>query len=42
MRQVLPHVLAAGPCAGRGSMTNHIFIYIVRVYLLERGETYVV
>lgn len=42
MRQVLPHMLAAGSCAGRGSMKNYIFIYIVRVYLLERGEAHVV
>lgn len=39
---MLPHVLAAGSCAGWGGMTNHIFIYIVHVYLLERGEAYVV
>nr|DAV85340.1 MAG TPA: hypothetical protein [Caudoviricetes sp.] len=35
-------MLAASSCAGRGSMTNHIFIYIAHVYLLERGETHVV
>nr|DAT71218.1 MAG TPA: hypothetical protein [Caudoviricetes sp.]DAV71242.1 MAG TPA: hypothetical protein [Caudoviricetes sp.] len=39
---MLSHVFAAVSCAGRGGMTNHIFIYIVHVYLLERGEAHVV
>lgn len=39
---MLSRVLQVGACAGWGGMTNHIFIYIVHVYLLERGEAYVV
>lgn len=42
MRQVLSRVLQVGACPGWGGMTNHIFIYIVHVYSLERGEAHVV
>ena len=39
---MLSRVLQVGACSGWGGMTNYIFIYIVRVYLLERGEAHVV
>lgn len=39
---MLSRVLQVGACSGWGSMTNHIFIYIVHVYLLEEGGAYVV
>lgn len=39
---MLSRVLQVGACSGWGGMTNRIFIYIVHVYLLERGEAYVV
>lgn len=39
---MLSRVLQVGACAGWGGMTNYFFIYIVHVYLLERGEAHVV